>query len=133
MTSTTSETSTQQYIYGKVLNTKKDNFGNLNTNVVVVKNKNYPGKVSEYNGSEFTYIKARHTEGKCEKGKYYRFLVQSMGEYMNKAYIKKYHIQELPAKMVAKYEAENKARWEAEQEAENNATQENIAFDEDSD
>ena len=110
--------STKEYIYGKFLKETSSDYGK-NIQVVVVKNKNYTGKVKEFNGADFAYIKERlYKHYKLETGHYYRFLVLQKGNYMNTPFIKRMEITELPKKLQEKYEKESLERWQAQQEAE---------------
>lgn len=109
-------TNTKHYIYAKVLKVITSAYGK-NLQVVVVKNKNYTGKITEYEGTDFAYIKERlYKNYIVENGKYYRFLVLEMGEYMAKSYIKRLEITELPQNLQDKYDKESKEKWLKEQE-----------------
>ncbi len=111
-------TTTKQYIYGKALKVLSSDFGK-NLQVVVVKNKNYSGKITEYNGTQFTYIKERHLKNSnVENGKYYRFLVRETGNYMGRNFIKRFEITELPQHLQDKYDKISLDKWKAQQEEE---------------
>ncbi len=93
-----------KYIYGKALQMKVDKFGNNNLMIKVIKEKNYPSKISEYRGRRYAYIKERHLdEVNIEEGKYYRFLVSQMSNYMGRDYVSSYEIVELPEHTYKKY------------------------------
>ena len=114
----TDSPSTKEYIYGKFLKETTSDYGK-NIQVVVVKNKNYTGKVKEFNGADFAYIKERLYKGKkLETGHYYRFLVLQTGVYMNTPFIKRMEITELPKKLQEKYEKLSLEKWKAQQEKE---------------
>ena len=110
--------STKEYIYGKFLKETSSQYGK-NIQVVVVKNKNYTGKIKEFNGADFAYIKERlYKNHKLESGKYYRFLVLQKGVYMETPFIKRMEITELPKNLQERYEKESIEKWKAQQEAE---------------
>ncbi len=93
-----------KYIYGKALQIKTDKFGNDNLMVKVIKNKNYPNKITDYRGKKYAYIKKRHLdEVNIEEGKYYRFLVDQMDTYMGRDYVSSFIIDELPKEIYKKY------------------------------
>lgn len=118
----TSTTTTKQlneqykntYIYCKVIKEKLDNFQNQMLMVNVLKNKNSPFKLWGEEDSMCS-VKQRLTSTKedngtftrlTEDGKYYRFLVSSMGTHMGHKYIKTMQITPLPKNIVDKYVVE---------------------------
>lgn len=110
--------STKEYIYAKYLKEVSSNFGK-NIQVVVVKNKNYTGKISTFEGTDFVYIKERlYKNHVLVTGNYYRFLVLEKGNYMGKNYVKRMEITELPEKMKLKYDRLSLEKWAKKKEME---------------
>ncbi len=118
----TSTTTTKQlteqykgtYIYCKVIKEKMDNYQNNMLMVSVLKNKNSPFKLWGEEDSMCS-VKQRLVNKKedngtftrlTEDGKYYKFLVKSMGQHMGHKYIKSMQIDPLPQNIVRKFVVE---------------------------